>query len=389
MQTTTRRTHENEAELLLSEYRRQGRALMELVESLRCQIDQQEDLNGLATRYIDHVSHEFRTPLTVINDYLAVLLRGICGPLNKEQEFMLDSIAVHTAELNTMVEDILDVSRLEAGVILYRRRVVQPAEVVEGIRSVLSRKASVRKVSLEIVVDEGLPEIFCDPEKVGRALNNVSQNALKFCGDPGRVVIRIAADEERVRFSVKDNGPGIPPKDINRIFQRFGQRESDQKQSTRGFGLGLGIARELVNLSFGALMVESSPDDGSEFSITIPVARPDVILDAYRQHLVARERTAEIHAFAVEFLDQEEKLINLLTRCIGRDDILMPDGDGGWWLIVSGASPKSVIERVNAVVQHHRRRDSNEPPVTLRSLCRCSAESLSFPRILGKEVSNG
>lgn len=164
-----------------------------------------------------------------------------------------------------------------------------------------------------------------------------------------------------MRFTVRDNGKGIPPEDLQRIFHRFIQREADRTDVTSGFGLGLGIARELVNLSFGSVEVDSVVGEGTEFSISIPVADPKTIVNAYTRYLQGVHESLRLSVFRVELRDQPEKLRGLLNRCIGRDDVLMP--------------ASSVVERVRAVVQKHQLNSSGNS-VLLDRIADCTLENL-------------
>jgi signal transduction histidine kinase len=145
-----------------------------------------------AHQFVDNVSHEFRTPLTVIKEYVSLIREGIVGPVSDEQSKMLHVVEDRADDLNTMVDDMLDVSKLESGLLGVYRQECDIAQVLRHVRPALERKAVVKGVELQWDIEPGLPSIYCDPEKAGRVLINLSINAIKFCGQPGHVRISCA-----------------------------------------------------------------------------------------------------------------------------------------------------------------------------------------------------
>ena len=156
-------------------------------------------------------------------------------------------------------------------------------DILAHVRPALERKAAVKGVQLEFDVDPLLPAVFCDPEKAGRVLINLTTNAIKFCGQPGRVRLncRPEPDGTGVTLSVSDNGNGISAENRQAIFLRFKQLGESIRSSTKGFGLGLNIAKELVELNLGHITVESEIGHGSTFSFTLPPADPAEVLRRY------------------------------------------------------------------------------------------------------------
>ena len=200
-----------------------------------------------AHRFVDHVSHEFRTPLTVVKEYVSLMCDGLLGPTNAEQQRFLDIVNNRADDLNHMVDDMLDVSKLEAGILTVYRTPACLADIVNHVRVGLERRATLQDVRLEIEMPHDLPPIYCDTEKIGRVLVNLVVNAIKFSRRPVCPYDRpLEAGADEVLVRVSDNGPGIPPQDLPRLFRRFKQLGAPTNASTKGFGLGLSIARELV-----------------------------------------------------------------------------------------------------------------------------------------------
>ena len=347
---------------LLSEYRRQGQELAELVHRLQHQLHRQDNLNERAQHYVDHISHEFRTPLAVINDYLAILQKGLAGSLNQEQQTIVSTISVHAAELNMMVEDILDVSRLDAGTVMLRRGDHCPVGVVERIKTMVISRAKLQNVEVEVDLQEDLPTVFCDPEKVGRALNNIAMNAIKFCGIPGKVSIQVEADEDRVRFAVADNGCGIPEAELEGIFQRFTQREPDKGSVMRGFGLGLSIAKHLIDVSYGSLQVESQLGLGSVFSFTVPTSDRECVVRAYVDYL---RRSGQAVLRICRIVSRSASLggyHQALCRCMGKFDLLLPIDDHECLALTVSGSADQLRERFFSIVQRRSTRTMKASP---------------------------
>ena len=146
-----------------------------------------EELYQTAHRFVDNVSHEFRTPLTVIMEYASLMQDGVVGELTSEQQQMLDVISDRAGDLNNMVNDMLDISKLETSMLGMWRCVCTVDDALDRVRDSLLKKASVKQIDLRFDIPEGLPEVFCDDEKIGRVLVNLVTNAIKFCGRPGKV----------------------------------------------------------------------------------------------------------------------------------------------------------------------------------------------------------
>ena len=266
----------------------QVRANQELLEKKNRRLAR---LYKLGNRFVDNVSHEFRTPLTVIKEYVSLLREGIVGEIDEEQARMLDIVADRADDLNNMVDDMLDVSKLEAGMLSVCRRRTCIADVVRHVRPGLERKADVESVILDFAIPDSLPEVYCDAEKVGRIIVNLAVNGLKFCGRPGVVSVWAKQDPDAhdVVLGVTDNGPGIDEEGLTQIFHRFRQVGPQARGSTKGFGLGLGIAKELVDLNFGEMRVESELGKGSTFSFTLPVCDPNEVMRRHLKRLSQRD----------------------------------------------------------------------------------------------------
>jgi signal transduction histidine kinase len=315
-------------------------SLVEAKELLSIKNKELLELNKTAHEFVDNVSHEFRTPLTVIKEFSSILREGLSGEVNDEQIRYLDIIQDRTSDLSVMIDDMLDVSRMEAGLLGISRVKVTVGEVFDRIQQTLTRKATSSEVEISIAIEDPSTVVLCDPENIARVIGNLGFNAIKFSGRDGVVNIRteMSVDKSHVTFYVTDNGPGISQKDMNVIFDRFEQVGSNTRASTKGFGLGLNIATELVRLNLGKLNVQSDFGSGSSFYFSIPVYETKTIISDYANSIMSSlNSTHYVVIFDVKAKNsiderQNEALESFLQRQLRRHDLLLPNGVDGWIL---------------------------------------------------------
>lgn len=327
-----------------------------------------------AHNFVDNVSHEFRTPLTVIKEFASLLHEGIVQD-PAEHSHMLEVIGDRADDLNTMVDDMLDVSRLESGLLGVSRRNHDVKGIIDQVMFGLQRKAAVARMSLQVEVDNDLPAVYCDAEKVSRILINLSVNAIKFCSEPGLVQVwaRYDTDGGGVLIGVTDNGPGIDQESLTAIFERFRQLDSDCRSSTKGFGLGLSIAKELVDLNFGTMMVESELGAGSTFSFNLPPANPLEVMRRYVPR-IAQLRNGETTLSLVEAtIDDDiaaeigDELDSLLIYMLRRNDLIFRV-TANRWLLVLPVSEEELVQFVARVQESLKDTNRNRPDGPLPQL---------------------
>lgn len=257
--------------------------LVEANRQLERQNERLEQLYKLSQQFVDNVSHEFRTPLTVIREFSSILRDGIDGPVTGPQVRRLTALINRTDDLATMVDDLLDTSRLEAGLLRTCRQEHHVLDIIQRVQAMLKTRAESKRIQLLVGEISSAIKVFCDEEKFSRILVNLIVNAIKFTPVDGRIDISISeAGRDRIRVTVADSGPGIAADDLKIIFERFKQVAANQRvASCRGFGLGLSIARALASLNLGALEVDSELGKGSRFSVLVPIADSAAILRCY------------------------------------------------------------------------------------------------------------
>ncbi|HEU5324142.1 MAG TPA: response regulator, partial [Methylomirabilota bacterium] len=298
---------------LLAELQQQNRELLRALDDLRQRQDELRRLNGeladtnrgvvalyaeldekadhlrradeMKSRFLSNMSHEFRTPLNSILALSRLLLDEADGPLSGEQRRQVGYVRRAAEELTDLVNDLLDLAKVEAGKVVVRPVEFDAASLFGALRGVLRPLLVNDAVALVFEEPPDVPRLCTDEAKVSQILRNFISNALKFTerGEV-RVSARPSADGAAVVFTVADTGIGIARADQERIFREFGQLENPVQHKVRGTGLGLPLTRKLAELLGGHVSVESEPGVGSTFSAVIPVvyapAVPDVAAPA-------------------------------------------------------------------------------------------------------------
>jgi signal transduction histidine kinase len=229
--------------------------------------EQLATLNDRQAAFVSNVAHEFRAPLAVFKGAMDNLADGLHGPLTSEQ---VEPVAMCRKEINRLtrlVGDLLDVSRVEAGKLRLSREEVQLQELLESVATFFGGLAKERGLSLALELPRDPVMMLGDRDRLRQVFVNLLSNAIKFT-KRGGIRIRLSVDGDAVRVEVEDTGSGIAPEDRERIFDKF---ERVGSQTEEGSGLGLPIARDLVELHHGRLWVESEPGKGSRFIARLPV----------------------------------------------------------------------------------------------------------------------
>ena len=235
-------------------------------------VTRERELDKLKTDFISVVSHELRTPLTSIKGYTDLLLSGATGEPNELQAEFLGIIQGSTARLSNLINDILDISRIESGAIALRREAVDYRQVVSDTLRMVKAAADEKQVSIDASLPETLPPVRGDADKITPVLTNLVGNAIKYTPEGGWVKVSVdAAGEGGVVTTVADGGIGIAPEDQKRLFQKFFRADNTSTREAGGTGLGLVIAKTIIELMGGTIWVESEPGRGSRFHFTLPL----------------------------------------------------------------------------------------------------------------------
>ena len=224
------------------------------------------------SRFLSNMSHEFRTPLNSIRALTRILLERSDGPLNQEQELQLEFIRKAAENLGELVDDLLDIAKIEAGKIDVRPTDFAVAELFSALRGMLRPLLVTETVALRFDAAADLPRLRTDEGKLSQILRNLISNALKFT-ERGeiRVTAVLAEDGEKVQFAVADTGIGIAAEDHEAIFEEFTQVRNPLQARVKGTGLGLPLCRRLAAVLGGSIALESKPGEGSIFTLTLPL----------------------------------------------------------------------------------------------------------------------
>jgi signal transduction histidine kinase len=232
-----------------------------------------ERADSLKNQFLAHMSHELRTPLNSILGFSDLLLSGSAGQLDARQMRYLNHISAGGKQLLNLVNEILDLSKIRAGLMELSIEQVAVDEVVDQCTAQIRPLADFKEIVLGVDVEAGL-KAAADPHRLEQVLLNLLSNAVKFTPERGSVWIRGWPANGHAAISVSDTGIGIPPEEQARVFEEFTQVDQDGIAPRQGTGLGLAVSRRLVDLMEGKLTLESEPGRGSTFTILLPTPPP-------------------------------------------------------------------------------------------------------------------
>ena len=232
---------------------------------------QLEVANRHKSEFLANMSHELRTPLNAVIGFSDVLLQRMFGELNDQQADYLEDIRSSGTHLLTLINDILDLSKIEAGRMELETAPFSLVAALNNAVTLIRERATSHGIRLVLDVAPDLDTIVADERKVKQVVVNLLANAVKFTPDGGAVTLRAVRENGEVRLAIHDTGIGIAPEDQERIFEEFQQASHRSEKSREGTGLGLSLSKRMVELHGGSIMVESAPGKGSTFTVTLPV----------------------------------------------------------------------------------------------------------------------
>jgi len=231
-------------------------------------------LDELKSAFLNITSHELRTPMTSIQGYVQMILKHLLGEVSEQQEKALHIVLRNIIRLDHLIQDILDVSRLESGTMKFIPEKTNIAELIKETEETMISSAKEKNINLQIDILEELPELIVDNERIKQVLINIINNAIKFSPEYSVIHIRLYVDTENITFEIQDFGRGIPPKYQNDIFKTFYQVDGGMDRKFGGVGLGLSICRGIIMAHGGTIWVESEgiENKGSTFKFTLPIS---------------------------------------------------------------------------------------------------------------------
>ncbi|MBU2049476.1 sensor histidine kinase [Stenotrophomonas rhizophila] len=260
-----------EADALRAELDETNQGVLALYAELDEQAEQLREVSELKSRFLSYMSHEFRTPLGSILSMTRLLEDGMDGPLTEEQRRQVRFISASTSELREMVDDLLDLAKIEAGRITISPAWFDLMDLFSALRGMFRPLVEGNQVDLVFEDPPVMPLLYTDDKKLAQILRNFISNALKFTPN-GQVVVSTRLEgENAVRFSVRDTGIGIPAELQSTLFEDFVQVDTPLQKRLRGTGLGLSLCKRFAELLGGHVGVESDIGKGSDFYVVLPL----------------------------------------------------------------------------------------------------------------------
>lgn len=264
----------NEMRLSLLEGINQQKRYIEEKEKSRQQQEQLEILkqtDAMKDQFLSILSHELRTPINVISGFGSILDDEIPGQLNEQQHEYLRKMLGSADNLVLLVNDLLDMTRIQAGKFTIVPHLVNFPEIIENVVENLTPIAARKHQALINEVPAELPQLMVDDQRIAQVLNNLINNAVKFTPDGGKIWLRACEEQNHLRCEITDNGIGIAQEDIPKLFKRFTQLDMTSTRKVGGTGLGLSISKAIIDAHGGEIGVESELGKGSTFWFTLPL----------------------------------------------------------------------------------------------------------------------
>ena len=268
-----------------------------------------KELDQIKSRFFANISHELRTPLTLLLAPLETLLRRFNRSMDQETGDLLTTMHANGMRLLKLINDLLDLVRLESGRMEVKQEPVEVEEFVKGLASAARQVADDKRLKLETYVDPGLGTVLADRDKLEKILLNLIFNALKFTPSGGRVSLRAEKQGEELVLTLSDTGMGISEKNLPFVFDRFWQADGSSKRKYQGVGIGLDLVKELAEIQAGKVDVQSQEGKGTTFTVRLPYRKADPTAKPKPQESVEVAAPASTGT-----VSSEEWLANLYRR---------------------------------------------------------------------------
>ena len=306
-------------------------------------IGRMRDIDRMKDEFVSIVSHELRTPLTSIRGSVQLVL-DVPGSVPDAEHRQLLQIALNNCErLVRIINDILDVAKIESGNITLHKRPCQAAEIVRQAVQVVEGPAQIAHVALDVKIPANLRPVMVDQDRIVQALINLLSNAVKFAPPETTVAVTVMGTDQTITISVADEGEGIAPENLNRLFRKFQQVDSSSSRKKGGTGLGLAITKALVEQHGGRISVASEINKGTRFSFTLPVA---TVEESASVAPVAanKDGSARLAVRRVLVVDDDDEFRDLMRKQLSHAGYVVLDArDGASALHVARTSKPDVI----------------------------------------------
>lgn len=226
-----------------------------------------KELDRIKSDFVANVAHEFRTPLTIIKGNTDMVIKGGLGKVTDQQKEMLDGAVKIANRLSRLVNDLLDISKIESGKLKLKKETINMNKIIEENLADFDKIIKDKKQTLQKELAKDIPDITADMDKATQVFINLLSNAVKYSAEGGSVIVRTTNLEKEIMVEVADTGEGIAPENIDKVFDKFTRVTAEKKEGT---GLGLPIAKDIVVLHKGRMWVKSELGKGSQFFFTLP-----------------------------------------------------------------------------------------------------------------------
>ena len=277
-------------------------------------ITERKQIDKLKNEFINNVSHELRTPLSIIKEGVSLVLDGVICPIKEEQAKVLAMAKANIDRLARLINNLLDISKLEAGKLEFKRVLVDFSTMLRDICAKWKLEVDKNCRSLEYCSPDLPVNIYIDPDKLTQILDNLISNAIKFTPKEGKIKVELKDEKNQIEISISDTGIGIAEEDLPKVFGRFQQFSRPQGGAGyKGTGLGLAIVKELIEIHKGEIKVESELNKGTKFIFTLPKIAAEEIFKEYITNGLkeAADRKSSLSLIVVhiiEFSQLQEKL---------------------------------------------------------------------------------
>lgn len=235
-------------------------------------ITRERRIETMKTEFVSLTAHQLRTPLSAIKWTLRMLLDGDLGKINKVQKDFIKKTYSSNERMISLINDLLNVTRIEEGRYIFKQSPIKIEEIIESLIASHRNQIEEKKINLSFKkTGSNLPKVIVDKEKISLAIENLLENALKYTPVKGEIIIFLRKDKNQIKFCIKDNGVGIPKEQQNRVFTKFFRAANIMRMETEGTGLGLFLAKNIIEAHGGKIWFKSKEKQGTTFFFTIPL----------------------------------------------------------------------------------------------------------------------